>query len=159
MMVKLKRVYCTSRSTVLKLIPAMVKEGDESGVGGPTAVGLDPIYDGVQSDVYQLQIGHAVMTRRRSRSQEVKAATWNVSSRPIWYVDLVTWLSLYTEERRLLLCSREEVEGWKWEDAWCYWLNFVGKAVIRGLLVLMSLFLRYGLTVSMWSESTSGSCL
>ena len=34
------------------------------------------------------------------------------------------------------------------------------KAVIRGLLVLVCLLLRDGLTVlSMWSESMSGSCM
>ena len=43
--------------------------------GGHTAVGLDPINDGVQ-----LQRGRAVMACRRRNSQEVKAATWNVSS-------------------------------------------------------------------------------
>ena len=35
-----------------------------------------------------------------------------------------------------------------------------GKAVIRGLLVLVCLLLRHELTVlSMWSESMSGSCM
>ena len=54
----------------------MVK--DKSGEGGQTAVGLDPINDGVQHDV--LQPGRAVMACQRSKSQDVRAATWNVSS-------------------------------------------------------------------------------
>ena len=54
----------------------MVK--DKSGEGGQTAVGLDPINEGVQLDV--LQRGRAGMAHQRSKSQDVRAATWNVSS-------------------------------------------------------------------------------
>ena len=61
---------------VLAAPPAMVK--DKSGEGGQTAVGLDPINEGVQPDV--LQRGRAGMTRQRSKSQDVRTATWNVSS-------------------------------------------------------------------------------
>ena len=53
----------------------MVK--DKSGEG-QTAVGQDPINEGVQPDV--LQRGRAGMTRQKSKSQDVRAATWNVSS-------------------------------------------------------------------------------
>ena len=49
-----------------------------SGEGGQTAVGLDPINEGVQPDV--LQRGGAGMARQRSESQDVITATWNVSS-------------------------------------------------------------------------------
>ena len=55
----LKRGHCT----VLAAPPAMVK--DKNGEGGQTAVGLDPIYDGMQPDV--LQRGRAVMSYERSR--------------------------------------------------------------------------------------------
>ena len=53
----------------------MVK--DKSG-GGQTAVGLDPIDDGVQPDVQQR--GWVVIACQRSKSQEGRAATYNVSS-------------------------------------------------------------------------------
>ena len=75
-MAKLKRGPCTARSTVLAAPPAMVK--DKSGEGGQTAAGVDPINDGVQSDV--LQRGRAVMACRISKSLDVRAAAWNVSS-------------------------------------------------------------------------------
>ena len=55
MMTKLKRGYCTARSTVLAAPPAMVKKSRV----GQTAVGLNRINDGVQPDV--LQLGRAVM--------------------------------------------------------------------------------------------------
>ena len=51
---------------------------DESGEGGQTAVGLDPINEGVQPDV--LYRGRAGMARQRSKSHDVGTATWNVSS-------------------------------------------------------------------------------
>ena len=76
MMAQLEHGYCTARSTVLAAPPAMVK--DKSGEGGQTAVGLDPINEGVQPDV--LQRGRAGMARQRSKSQDVRTATWNVSS-------------------------------------------------------------------------------
>ena len=58
MMAKLKRGHCTACSTV------MVK--DNNG-GGQTAVGIDPINDGVQPDVFLR--GRAVMACQRSKSQ------------------------------------------------------------------------------------------
>ena len=76
MMAQLEHGHCTSRSTVLTVPPAMVK--DKSGEGGQTAVGLDPINEGVQPDV--LQRGRACMARQRSKSQDVRTATWDVSS-------------------------------------------------------------------------------
>ena len=63
MMAQLKRGHCKVRSTVLAAPPAMVK--DKSGEGGQSAVGLDPINDGVQPDV--LQRGRAVMACQRSK--------------------------------------------------------------------------------------------
>ena len=55
--------------------PAIVK--DKSGEGGQTAVRLDLINEGVKPDV--LQRGRAGMARQRSK--DVRAATWNVSSK------------------------------------------------------------------------------
>ena len=75
MMAQLGHGHCTALSTVLTAPPAMVK--DKSG-GCQTAVGLDPINEGVQPDV--LQRGRAGMARQRSKSQDVRTATWNVSS-------------------------------------------------------------------------------
>ena len=72
MMAQLQHGHCTARSTVLAAPPAMVK--DKSGEGGQTAVGLDPINEGVQPDV--LQRGRAGMARQRSKSQDVRTATW-----------------------------------------------------------------------------------
>ena len=60
---------------VLATPPVMIK--DKSG-GGQTAVGLDPINDGVQPDI--LQRDRAVMTCQRSKSHDVRASTWNASS-------------------------------------------------------------------------------
>ena len=62
MMAQLEHGHCIARSTVLAARPAMVK--DKSGEGGQTAVGLDPINEGVQLDV--LQRGRAGMTRQRN---------------------------------------------------------------------------------------------
>ena len=73
MMAQLKHGHCTVRSTVLAAPSAMVK--DKSGEGGQTAVRLDPINEGVQLDVLQRD-----RARQRSKSQDVRAATWNVSS-------------------------------------------------------------------------------
>ena len=75
MMAQLEHGHCTARSTVLAAPPAMVK--DESG-GGQTACRLDPINEGVQTDV--LQRGRAGMAHQRSKTQDVRTATWNVSS-------------------------------------------------------------------------------
>ena len=51
MVAQLELGNCTARSTVLAAPPAMVK--DMSGEGGQTAVGLDPINEGVPPDVVQ----------------------------------------------------------------------------------------------------------
>ena len=75
MMAQVGHGHCTTRSTVLAAPPAMVK--DKNG-GGQTAVGLDPINEGVQPDV--LQRGLAGMARQRNKSQDARTATWNVSS-------------------------------------------------------------------------------
>ena len=80
MMAQLEHGHCTVRSTVLAAPPAMVK--DKSGEGGQTAVGLDPINECVEPDV--LQRGRAGMARQRSKSQDVRTATWNVSSMVRW---------------------------------------------------------------------------
>ena len=76
MIAQLEHGHYTARSTVLAAPPAMVK--DKSGEGGQTAVGLDPINEGVQPDVQQR--GWAGMARQRSKSQGVRTATWNVSN-------------------------------------------------------------------------------
>ena len=75
MMAQLEHGHCTARSTVLAAPPAMVK--DKSGEGGQTAVGLDRINEGVQPDVQQR--GRAGIARQRSKSQDVRTATWNVN--------------------------------------------------------------------------------
>ena len=146
MMAKLKRGHCTSRSIVLAAPPAMVK--DKSGEGGQTAVRLDPIYDGVQPDI--LQRGRAVTACRRSKSQEVRAATWNVSSMVCRLEEILTSVVLKRRDGRV------EARGYLVllvEDTSCF-----GRAVIRRLLVLVCLLVRDGLTVlSMWSESMSRS--
>ena len=51
---------------------------NKSGEGDQTAVGLDPINECVQPGV--LQRGRAGMVRQRIKSQDVRTATWNVSS-------------------------------------------------------------------------------
>ena len=76
MMAELEHGHCTARSTVLAAPQAMVT--DKSGEGGQTSVELDPINEGVQPDV--LQRGRAGIARQRSKSQDVRTATWNVSS-------------------------------------------------------------------------------
>ena len=55
----------------------MVKDG-----GGHTAVGPDPINEGVQPDV--LQQGRAGRAPQISKSQDMRTATWNVSSMSMW---------------------------------------------------------------------------
>ena len=76
MVAQLEHGHCTARNTVLAATPAMVK--DKSGEGDQTAVRVDPINEGVQLDV--LQRGRAGMACQRSKSQDVRTATWNVSS-------------------------------------------------------------------------------
>ena len=62
--------------TVQPVLAAMVKH--KSGERGQTAVGLDQINEGVQPDV--LQRGRAGVAHQRSKSHDVRTATWNVSS-------------------------------------------------------------------------------
>ena len=70
---------------------------------------------------------------------------------------------LYTEERLISVVLRRR--GGRVKVRGCLVLmvedkSSFGKAVIRELLVLACLLLRYGLTVlSMWSELMSGSCM
>ena len=108
MMTQLKRGHCTTRSTVLAASPDMVK--DKSGEGGQTAVGLDPINEGVQTDV--LQLGRAGMARQRSKSQDVRAATWNVISMVGRSGEVVDAL----HRRKIDFCCAQEMR-WKGKGA------------------------------------------
>ena len=63
MRVELNRGHCTTRSTVVAAPPAMGKDKN----GGQTAVGLDPIYDGVQPVV--LQRGLAVVAEESHKRE------------------------------------------------------------------------------------------
>ena len=100
MMAQLEHGHCTARSTVLAAPPAMVK--DKSGEGGQTAVGLDPINEGVQPDV--LQRGRAGMARQRS--------TWNVSSMVSRSGEVVDAL----HRRKIDFCCAQETR-WRGESA------------------------------------------
>ena len=108
MMAQLEHGHCTARSTVLAAPSAMVK--DKSGEGGQTAVGLDPINEGVQPDV--VQQGRAVMAGQRSLSQDVRTATWNVSSMVSRSGEVVDAL----HRRKIDLCCAQETR-WKGESA------------------------------------------
>ena len=108
MMAQLEHGHCTARSTVLAAPPAMVK--DKSGEGGQTAVGLDPINEGVQPDV--LQRGRAGMARQRSKSQDVRTATWNVSSMVSRSGEVVDAL----HRRKIDFCGAQETR-WRGESA------------------------------------------
>ena len=108
MMAQLEHGNCTARSTVLAAPPAMVK--DKSGEGGQTAVGLDPINEGVQPDV--LQRGRAGMSRQRSKSQDVRTAAWNVSSMVSRSGEVVDAL----HRRNIDFCCAQETR-WKGECA------------------------------------------
>ena len=116
MMEKLKRGHCTSRSTVLAAPPAMAK--DKSGEGGQTAVRLDSINDGVQPDV--LQRGRAVMARQRSKSQDVRAATWNGSSMVCRSGEVVDAL----HRRKIDFCCAQET---KWKGGSARILGAIGR--------------------------------
>ena len=84
---------------------------DKSGEGDQTAVGLlDPINDDVQPDV--LQRGLAVMACRRSKSQGVRATTWNVSSIVCQSGEVVDAL----HKRNIDFCCAQETR-WKVEIA------------------------------------------
>ena len=108
MMAQLEHGHYTARSTVLAAPPAIVK--DKSGEGGQTAVGLDPLNEGVQPDV--LQRGRAGMARQRNKSQDVRTATWNVSSMVSRSGEVVD--ALY--RRKIdLYCAQET--RWKGESA------------------------------------------
>ena len=100
--------HCTARSTVLAAPPAMVK--DKSREGGQTAVRLDPINEGVQPDV--LQQGQAGMAHQRSKSQDVRTATWNVSSMVSQSSEVVDAL----HRRKIDFCCAQETR-WKGESA------------------------------------------
>ena len=134
----------------------MVK--DKSGKESQTAVGLDPLNEGAQPDV--LQRGRAGMARQRTKSNDVRTATWNVSSMASRYGEVVDAL---TEETMISVVLKSR--GGRVKVRGCLVLmvedtRSFGKAVIRELLVLVCLLLRDGLTVlSMWSESMSGSCM
>ena len=108
MMAQLEHGHCTARSTVLAAPPAMVK--DKSGEGGQTAVGLDPINEGVQPDV--LQRGRASMARERSKSQDVRTATWNVSNMVSRSGEVVDAL----HRRKIDFCCAQET-WWEGESA------------------------------------------
>ena len=71
-----KNVAQTLPDGTIKTPPAMVK--DKSGEGGQTAVGLDPINEGVQPDVQQRD--RSGIACQRNKSHDVRAATWNASS-------------------------------------------------------------------------------
>ena len=105
-MMALKRGHCPAHSTVLAASPAMVKH---KGGGGQTAVGLAPINEGVQPDV--LQRGRAGMARQSSKSQDVRAATWNVSSMVIRSGEVVDAL----HRRKIDFCCAQET-SWKGES-------------------------------------------
>ena len=108
MMAQLEHGHCISRSTVLAAPPAMVK--DKRGEGGQTAIGLDPINEGVQPNV--LQQGRGGMARQRSKSQDVTAATWNVSSMAGRSGEMVNALHIRNID---LYCAQET--RWKGESA------------------------------------------
>ena len=78
----------------------MVK--DKSGERGQTAVGLDPINEGLHQDV--LQQGRVGMARQRSKSQDVRAATCNVSSMVCRSGEMVDAL----HRRKIDLCCAQE---------------------------------------------------
>ena len=101
MMAQLEHGHCTARSTVLVAPPAMVK--DKSGEGGQTAVGLDPIN--------VLQRGRAGMARQRSKSHDVRTATWNVSSMVNRSGEVVDAL----HRRKIDFCCAQETR-WKGES-------------------------------------------
>ena len=125
MMAQLEHGHCTARSTVLAAPPAMVK--DKSGEGGQTAVGLDPINEGVQPDV--LQRGRAGMARQRSKSQDVRTATWNVSSmvsRSGEVVDALHRRKMFTHE---MAARNDEVT--KADDIQKKWLTDEGDLAQR----------------------------
>ena len=104
MMAQLEHGHCIARSTVLATPLAMVK--DKSGEGGQTAVGLDPINEVVQPDV--LQQGRAGMARQGSKLQDVRTATWNVSSMVSRSGEVVDAL----HRRNIDLCGAQETR-WK----------------------------------------------
>ena len=84
---------------------------------------LDPINEGVQPDV--LQRGRDGMARQRSKSHDVRAATWIVSSMVGRSGEVVDAL----HRRKINLCCAQET---KWKSESARMLSF-GKAVIREL--------------------------
>ena len=79
-------------------------------------VGLDLTNDGVQPDV--MQRGRAVIACQRSKSQDVRAATytWNVSSMVSRSGRVVDALNRGNVD---FSCAQET--RCKCEDGWCYW--------------------------------------
>ena len=148
MMAQLEHGHCTARSAVLAAPSAMVK--DKSGEGCQTAVGLDPINEGVQPDV--LQRGRAGMACQRSKSHDVRTGTWNVSSMVSRSGEVVDAL----HRRKIDFCCAQETR-WNGECAVLMVedTSSFGKAVIRELLLLVCLLLRDVLTLL----SMSGSCM
>ena len=100
------------------------------------------------------------MARQRSKSQDVRTATWNVSSMVSRFGEVVDAL-----HRRKMISVVLKRRGGRVKVQGCLVLmvedtSSFGNAVIKELLVLVCLLLRDGLTVlSMWSDSISGSCM
>ena len=107
MMAQLKHGHCTARSTVLATPPVMVKE--KCGDGSQTAIGLDRINEAVQPDVLQRGVG---MARQISKLQDMRAATWNVSSMVNRSGDVMDAL----HRRKIDFCCAQETR-WKGESA------------------------------------------
>ena len=63
-----------------------------------------------------LQRGRAAMACQRNTLQEVRAATWNVSSMVCQSGEVVDAL----HRRKIDFCYGQETR-WKCENAWCYW--------------------------------------
>ena len=83
---------------------------DKRGEGGQTAVGLNPINEGVATGCTAARSGW--YGRQRSKSQDVRAATWNVSSMVGRSGDVVDALHRRKIEFR---CAQEM--RWKGESA------------------------------------------
>ena len=114
MMAQLEHEHCTACSTVLVAPPAMVK--DKTGKGGQTAVGLDPINEGVQLDV--LQQGRAGMACQRSKPLDVRTATCNVRTATCNVSSMVSGSGEVVDalhRRKIDSCCAQEMR-WKGES-------------------------------------------
>ena len=80
------------------------------------------------------------MSCRRSKSQEVRPATWNVSRMVCQFGEVMDAL----HRRKIDFCYAQET---RWKDGSARMPGAIGRAVIRGLLVLVCLLLR------MWIDS------